>query len=154
MQHVAETRGWTKFISMQNHYSLCYREEEREMNPFCRETGVGLINWAPLYSGLLARSLGSTTTAREESLKGMLGELSSEDTKIIERVQELADNKGWKMSQVALVWIIAKGCIPIVGLSSVPRLEDAVAIRGKNLTEDEVKYLEEPYKPKAMVGHA
>jgi len=93
LQHAAEAHGWTKFVSMQNHYSLCYREEEREMIPYCKETGVGLIPWAPLYRGLLARPLGSGSTAREESMKGMpqYTGLDEADTEIIKRVQELAE---------------------------------------------------------------
>ncbi|KIW52348.1 hypothetical protein PV05_07990 [Exophiala xenobiotica] len=156
MQHVAEIHGWTKFVSMQNHYSLCYREEEREMNAFCHETGVGLIPWAPLYRGLLARPLGSASTAREESMKGnpMFGGVDEQDANIIKRVQELADKHGWKMSHVALAWIIQKGTIPIVGFSNLGRLEEAVAVNGKTLTDEEMKYLEEPYRPKAIVGHS
>ena len=155
MQHVAESRGWTKFVSMQNHYSLCYREEEREMNPYCLETGVGLIPWAPLYRGLLARPVGSDVTTREESMKNnpMFGGLYGGDREIVQRVQDLAQKKGWKMSQVALAWIIQKHTIPIVGFSSLARLEEAVAVKGKRLTDEEMKHLEEPYKPKAIVGH-
>ncbi|KEF52799.1 alcohol dehydrogenase [Exophiala aquamarina CBS 119918] len=156
MQQVAEKYNWTKFISMQNHYSLAYREEEREMNPYCIETGVGLIPWAPLYRGLLARPLGTKATAREESSKGnpMFSGLTAEDQEIIKRVQELADKKGWKMSHVALVWIIQKKTIPIVGFSNLKRLDEAIGVRGKTLSDDEVKYLEEPYKPKVIVGHS
>jgi len=156
MQHAAEVHGWTKFVSMQNHYSLCYREEEREMNPYCLETGVGLIPWAPLYRGLLARPLGSDSTAREESMKGnpMFTGVGDEDSEIIKRVQELASKHGWKMSQVALAWIIQRGTTPIVGFSNLARLDEAVAVKGKTLTDEEMKYLEEPYKPKAIVGHS
>jgi aryl-alcohol dehydrogenase-like predicted oxidoreductase len=155
MQQVAEARNWTKFVSMQNHYSLCYREEEREMNPYCIETGVGLIPWAPLYRGLLARPLGSDATTREESMKGnpMFG-VTEADKEIIKRVQDLAAKKGWKMSQVALAWIIQKNTIPIVGFSNLSRLDEAAAVQGKRLTEEEMKSLEEPYKPKAIVGHS
>lgn len=155
MQHAAELHGWTKFVSMQNHYSLCYREEEREMIPFCHETGVGLIPWAPLYRGLLARPLGSASTAREESSKqSAFFPKDDGDDAIIKRVMEIADKKGWKMSQVALAWIIQKGTIPIVGFSNLSRLDEAADVRGKTLTEDEMKYLEEPYVPKAIVGHS
>lgn len=157
LQQAAETHGWTKFVSMQNHYSLCYREEEREMIPYCQDTGVGVIPWAPLYRGLLARPLGQEyATTRGETMKDhpMFGAVFAEDTKIIKRVQELADKHGWKMSHVALAWIIQKGTIPIVGFSNLARLEEAVQIRGKSLTDEEMKYLEEPYKPKAIVGHA
>lgn len=155
MQHVAESHGWTKFISMQNHYSLCYREEEREMNRYCHETGVGLIPWAPLYRGLLARPLGSDKTTRQQSMQGnpIFGELHEADVEIIGRVSNVAEKHGWKMSQVALAWIIQKGTTPVVGVSKLSRLEDACEVRGKQLTEDEMKYLEEPYKPKVIVGH-
>lgn len=155
MQQAAEAHGWTKFISMQNHYSLCYREEEREMNPYCHETGVGLIPWAPLYRGLLARPLGSDATAREESMKGNpMFNFEAVDREIIKRVQDLATKKGWKMSQVALAWIIQKNTIPIVGFSNLSRLDEAVNVKGKVLTEEEMKHLEEPYRPKAIVGHS
>lgn len=155
LQTAAEKHNWTKFISMQNHYSLCYREEEREMNPYCHETGVGLIPWAPLYRGLLARPLGSTATAREESTKGsQFHGLTEPDVAIIKRVEELAQKKGWKMSHVALAWIIQKGTVPIVGFSNLSRLEEAADVRGKVLTDDELKYLEEPYKPRAVLGHS
>lgn len=155
LQDAAEKHGWTKFVSMQNHYSLCYREEEREMNPYCYETGVGLIPWAPLYRGLLARPLGANATAREESMKDnpMFG-VDPVDKEIIKRVQDLAQKKGWKMSQVALAWIIQKNTIPIVGFSNLARLEEAVDVKGKTLTDEEMKHLEEPYKPKAIVGHS
>lgn len=156
LQTAAEKNGWTKFVSMQNHYSLCYREEEREMNPYCHETGVGLIPWAPLYRGLLARPLGTDATVREESMKSspMFGGLDPADTEIIKRVQALAKEKGWKQSHVALAWIIQKGTIPIVGFSNLARLDEAVGVKGKTLTEAEIKHLEEPYKPKAIVGHS
>lgn len=159
MQNAAEKNGWTKFVSMQNHYSLCYREEEREMNPYCHETGVGLIPWAPLYRGFLARPRAGAEggpTEREKSLKGhpMMRDLTKEDQEIIGRVEELAKKKGWKMSQVALAWIIQKGTIPIVGFSNLSRLDEACQVRGKTLTPEEMKWLEEPYVPKPIVGHS
>ena len=156
MQSVAREHNWTQFVSMQNHYSLCYREEEREMNPYCHMTGVGLIPWAPLYRGLLARPLGSEATTREESMKGnpMFKPKDDTDTQIIKRVMELADKKGWKMSHVALAWIIQKNTIPIVGFSNLGRLDEAVDVKGKTLTQEEMKYLEEPYAPKVIVGHS
>ena len=156
MQTVAEAKGWTKFVSMQNHYSLCYREEEREMNKYCHETGVGLIPWAPLYRGFLARPAGSAETERAESLKSnpMMGQITEADIAVIKRVEELASKKAWKMSQVALAWVIQRGTIPIVGFSNLSRLDEAVEVRGKELTEDEMKYLEEPYVPKEIVGHS
>ncbi|TVY35867.1 Aldo-keto reductase [Lachnellula occidentalis] len=152
MQFVAEKRGWTKFVSMQNQYSLLYREEEREMNRFCNDTGVGLIPWAPLCRGHLARpaeALGSTIRSKPEADKG----LTETDYKTIARVQELAEKKGWKMSQVALAWINKRISSPIIGFSSIERIDEAIAVRGKTLTDEEQKYLEELYEPKAISGH-
>lgn len=172
MQFCAEKRGWTKFVSMQNHYSLCYRcvflssfktrgltsprEEEREMNKFCAETGVGLIPWAPLYRGHLARPIdqGNTERARESLRTGRWKDMTGADPEIVTRVQQLAERKGWKMSQVALAWVIQKGTIPIVGFSNLERIDEAVAVTGKELTEEEMRWLEEPYVPKAIVGHS
>jgi len=156
LQNVAEKYGWTKFVSMQNHYSLCYREEEREMNKYCHLTGVGLIPWSPLNRGFLARPLKSEPTTRSESVKKspMFGTLTEADEKIISRVEELAKKKEWAMSQVALAWIIQKNTIPIVGFSSVQRLKEAEEVKGKTLTDDEIKYLEEAYVPKSIIGHA
>jgi len=153
LQFVAEKNGWTKFVSMQNHYSLIYREEEREMNRFCNDTGVGLIPWAPLARGHLARpweKFGSTTRSKPELEKG----LSKEDEDTIKRVQELAEKKGWKISQVALAWINKRISSPIIGFSSIERIDEAIEVRGKTLTEEEEKYLEELYVPKAVVGHS
>ena len=151
LQFVAEKNGWTKFVSMQSQYSLCNREEEREMHKFCNMTGVGLIPWGVLFHGLLAKPRG-TESAR--SKYSMVGRLTQADESIIERVQEVAEKKGWKMSQVSLSWIREKGCIPIVGLTStsIERLNEACAVRDMRLTADEVKYLEEPYAPKSVAG--
>lgn len=126
------------------------------MNKYCHETGVGLIPWAPLYRGLLARPVGSAETARAESSKNnpMMSTTSETDLTIIKRVEELANKKGWKMSQVALAWVIQKGTIPIVGFSNVGRLDEAAEVRGKELSEEDMKYVEEPYVPKQIVGHS
>lgn len=125
------------------------------MNKFCHETGVGLIPWSPLYRGHLARPIDTAETKRAEAFRSYGVEaVVGADGDIINRVQELADKKGWKMSQVALAWIIQKGTIPIVGFSNLERLDQAVEVKGKTLTEEEIKYLEEPYKAKAIVGHA
>lgn len=149
MQFTAEKHGWTKFISMQNHYNLLYREEEREMNKFCNETGVGLIPWSPLSSGRLARPAMETgTTIRSDGQK-----VSDVDTQIINRVEEIAKKKGWTMSQVATAWINQRISSPIVGLSSIARIDEALSSRGKTLTGEEEKYLEELYQPKSILGH-
>ncbi|CAG8954326.1 hypothetical protein HYFRA_00005949 [Hymenoscyphus fraxineus] len=155
MQFIAEKNGWTKFISMQNRYNLCYREEEREMNRFCKETGVGLIPWSPLNSGSLSKPRGDET-GRSEAVAAMAGGATDADDAIRDRVQEIAEKKGWKMSQVALTWLRGKGCIPIVGLnnSSIERLDEACSLGGLELSEEEVKYLEELYVAKAIIGHS
>ncbi|KAL8798078.1 MAG: hypothetical protein Q9182_006968 [Xanthomendoza sp. 2 TL-2023] len=150
MQFTAERRGWTKFISMQNYYNLLYREEEREMIKFCNETGVGLIPWSPLSQGQLARpasSQGSTTRSSNVSL-------GDTDVKIIERVEELAKKHEWEMSHVALAWINKRVASPIIGFSSIARMDEALEVRGKSLTEEEEKSLEELYKPKPVQGHS
>ncbi|KAL8910194.1 MAG: hypothetical protein Q9171_004492 [Xanthocarpia ochracea] len=154
MQFIAEKNGWTKFVSMQNSYHLCYREEEREMNKFCNETGVGLIPWGPLFGGLLAKPWGVEST-RSKLSAAMSGGLTEADEAINKRVQEVAEKRGWKMSQVALAWLRGKGCVPIMGLTSanVQRLDEACAVKDLKLTEDEMRYLEELYVPKQVVGH-
>jgi len=152
-QHTAEKNGWTKFISMQNHYSLMYREEEREMNKYCEFTGVGLIPWGPVAAGQLARPLqAQLTSARAEASKAQRVLTQSDET-IITRVEELAKKKGWTMAQVALAWIDSRCSSPIVGFSSAERLEEAI-IPDKKLTPEEEKYLEEPYVPKEIRGHS
>ncbi|KAF7554942.1 hypothetical protein G7Z17_g2551 [Cylindrodendrum hubeiense] len=153
LQFIAETNGWTKFVSMQNYYNLCYREEEREMNRFCKETGVGMIPWSPLHGGLLARPLGVQDSERSKIPAPFGSAFTAADGEIVKRVEEVANKKGWKMAHVALVWHQSKGAIPIIGLNSVARVEEAVELRGKELTADEIAYLEEPYVPKPIAGH-
>jgi len=135
---------------MQNHYNLLYREEEREMNRFCNDTGVGIIPWAPLCRGHLARPPSAFGTTQRSSSEKSLGE---PDTTIIKRVQEIAEKRGWPMSHVALAWINKRISSPIIGFSSVGRMQEAIEIRGKTLTEEEEKYLEELYEPKNIAGH-
>ncbi|AEO59186.1 Aldo/keto reductase-like protein [Thermothelomyces thermophilus ATCC 42464] len=158
MQFCAERNGWTKFISMQNQYNLLYREEEREMNRFCNDTGVGLIPWAPLCRGHLARrpeQYGTTPRSKgeKENVPGAHGTVEP-DLTIIKRVIEVADKHGWPMSHVALAWINKRVTSPIIGFSKLERLEEAIAARGKVLTEEEEKYLEELYQPKPINGHS
>ena len=154
MQFVAEKNGWTTFISMQNQYNLLYREEEREMNRFCNDTGVGLIPWAPLCRGHLARppaEFGSTErSSREQAGKHGQSEL---DRQIISRAVEIAEKRGWPISHVALAWINKRVSSPIIGFSKVERIDQAVSAKGKVLTDEEEKYLEELYQPKAIDGH-
>ncbi|KAK1689628.1 aldo/keto reductase [Colletotrichum godetiae] len=158
MQFTAEKNGWTKFVSMQNQYNLLYREEEREMNRFCDSTGVGLIPWAPLCRGHLARppkDFGSTSRSKteKEGQPGSHGTVEP-DLTIIKRVQEIAEKRDWPMSHVALAWINKRITSPIIGFSSVERIDQAITADGKVLTDEEEKYLEELYQPKAISGHA
>ena len=157
MQACTEKHGWTKFVSMQNHHSLLYREEEREMNKYCLETGVGLIQWSPLYRGHLARPLsasGTTARSKGQADAGGSGELNDVDKSVVGRIEELAHKKGCKRSHVAMAGSIQKGNTPIVGFSKVEKIDEALEIQGKTLTEEEMKYLEEPYQPKAISGHS
>ena len=153
LQFIAETKGWTKFISMQNYYNLCYREEEREMNRFCKDTGVGLTPWSPMHAGRLARPLVSENSARSGLPNPYHPTLTSADEKIIANVEQLAKRKEWKMNDVALLWHKSKGTVPIVGLNSVARVEDICNLRGRSLTDEEVKFIEEPYIARAVAGH-
>ena len=151
MQFVAEKHGWTKFVSMQNAYNLLYREEEREMNKFCLETGIGLIPWGPLSQGQLARPHHVSGSTTRSSGKPPLPEA---DISIVSRVEELAKKKDWKMSHVALAWINYKGISsPICGFSNVARMDEALEARGKELSAEEVAFLEDPYIPKNVFGH-
>jgi aryl-alcohol dehydrogenase-like predicted oxidoreductase len=158
MQHCAERHGWTQFVSMQNCYSLLYREEEREMNRFCNDTGVGLVPWGPLAAGALARPLADYGTTKRSQMQkerqpGAMGTVEP-DVSIIKRCQEIADKKGWPLSVVALAWINKRCASPIVGFSSEKRLDEALVAKGKELTADEEKYLEELYQPKNIFGHS
>jgi aryl-alcohol dehydrogenase-like predicted oxidoreductase len=153
MQFIAEKNGWTKFISMQNYYNLCYREEEREMIRFCKDTGVGIIPWSPLFGGRLARPVGYDKSVRSKMPNPHDSGMTEADEEIVRRVEELAGKKGWTMSHVALAWHKSKGTVPIVGFNSISRLDEACDVRGKTLSDEDVKYLEEPYVPKNVVGH-
>ncbi|KAI4242650.1 MAG: hypothetical protein LQ352_007190 [Teloschistes flavicans] len=150
MQFAAERRGWTKFISMQNYYNLLYREEEREMNKFCNETGVGLIPWSPLAQGSLARP----TSAHGSTIRSEGKSHGDVEAQIIGRVEEVAKKHDWKMSQVALAWVNKRIASPIIGFSKVERMDEALEVRGKELTEEEEKYLEELYQSQAVRGHS
>ncbi|OTA98347.1 hypothetical protein M426DRAFT_326047 [Hypoxylon sp. CI-4A] len=153
MQAVAEKNGWTKFISMQNHYHLLYREEEREMNRYCNATGVAIIPWSPYGGGKLARPLKADETVRGKGWS-VMGDATSADEEIIRRVENVASQRGWKMSHVNLAWHRVKGTIPIVGFNSVSRIEEACEARGRTLTDEEVKFLEEPYVSRDVLGHS
>jgi 1-deoxyxylulose-5-phosphate synthase len=158
-QHVADRHGWTRFVSMQNHYNLVYREEEREMIPQCLDHGVGVIPWSPLARGFLTgtrtRSGERRTTRAEtdqftESLYGR-----PEDFDVADRVASVAEERGLPAAQVALAWLLHRPGVtaPIVGATKLEHLEDAIAAAGVSLSEDEIARLEEPYVPHPVLGH-
>ncbi|KAI0631586.1 oxidoreductase [Trametes polyzona] len=154
MQNYAITHNLTPFISMQNHYSLVYREEEREMFPALKQFGVGSIPWSPLARGLLTRPVDASS--KRGDTDWLIGRYKNEATvQIVNRVEELAKKKGAKMAQIALAWILAKPGVtaPIIGTTNLSNLEDLLGALDIKLTEEEVKYLEESYKPMAIVGH-
>jgi aryl-alcohol dehydrogenase-like predicted oxidoreductase len=158
-QRVAERNGWTEFVSMQNHYNLLYREEEREMIPQCLDQGVGVLPWSPLARGWLSGSRtrgGERRTARSESdpyadeLYGRHG-----DFDVVERLVEVAAARGAPPAQLALAWLLHKPGVtaPIVGASRLEHLEDALAAVELRLDPAEVGRLEEPYRPHPVLGH-
>lgn len=154
MQFCAEKNGWTKFVAMQGHYSLLYREEEREMNKFCRETGVALCPWGPLAQGQLARPLAIRgSTARSVGGGGDPSNTRPEAVETIKRVEEMAAKKEWTMSQVTLAWTLKRVTSPIIGFSNVERIDDTLSVRGKELSAEEERYLEELYTPLEVEGH-
>ncbi|MGH9172461.1 MAG: aldo/keto reductase [Acidimicrobiales bacterium] len=154
MLYVAEREGWTKFVMMQNHYNLLYREEEREMMPLCQDRGVGAIPWSPLARGRLARQWGEATERSETDEFGKVL-YQPGDKSVVERVGEVATERGVKPAQVALAWVLSKPVVtaPIVGVTRSEQLDDAVGALELELTAAEVARLEEPYEPHAIAGH-
>jgi aryl-alcohol dehydrogenase (NADP+) len=152
-QHVADAHGWTRFVSMQNHYNLLNREEEREMLPLCLELGVGVIPWSPLARGRLTREWDATTTRSETDEFGRRL-YKPEDRTITERVAAVADQRGVTRAQVALAWLLSKPAVtsPIVGATKPEHLADAVAAVDLVLEPDEIASLEEPYTPHEVAG--
>ncbi|GAA4603255.1 aryl-alcohol dehydrogenase-like predicted oxidoreductase [Actinoplanes octamycinicus] len=153
-QHVAERHGWTRFVSMQPQYNLAYREDEREMLPFCLDSGVGVIPWSPLAKGVLAR--GRTAESRRAQTDPLVARLSQEeDFLVADAVAEVAAARGVPAAQVALAWLLAKPAVtaPIIGASKERHIDDAVAAVGLKLTEEEIARLEAPYRPHAVIGH-
>jgi 1-deoxyxylulose-5-phosphate synthase len=161
MQHVAERHGWTRFISMQNHYNLAYREEEREMIPLCRDQGVGLLPWSPLARGFLAgnrsrddRSGGATARARTDEIALKLY-YDDADFAVLEAVKALAQAKGMPAATLAYAWLLSRPGVtaPIVGASHVWQLEEAVKALDVTLAPEEIATLEAPYRPHPVLGH-
>jgi aryl-alcohol dehydrogenase-like predicted oxidoreductase len=158
-QHVAQQYGLTPFVSMQNHYNLLYREEEREMIPQCRDMGVGVIPWSPLARGVLAgnRSRGGDRHTVRAGSDPFSDDMYREaDFDVVDALAEVAAARNLPRAQVALAWLLHKPGItaPIVGATRLPHLEDAVAAVEVSLTEEEIKQLEAAYLPHPVLGHA
>ncbi len=160
MLHAADRLGSTRFVAMQNHYNLIYREEEREMIPLCREEGIGLIPWSPLARGFLAgnrskENYGVTVRARtDEYAQNMYYQDS--DFEVVDRLTTVARQHGASNARIALAWILHKPGItaPIVGASKMHHLDDALKALEIKLSEEEMKSLEEPYRPHPVLGHS
>ncbi len=157
MLAVAERNGWTRFVTMQNHYNLLYREEEREMIPLCRSEGIGVIPWSPLARGALAGSRqASTVRAQTDDYATQLyGRSADADAEVVRRVEAVAALRGVPPARVALAWLLHRPGVtaPIIGASKPHHLEDALAATALKLSGDELKSLEEPYIPHVVVGH-
>ncbi len=157
--HLSEARGWASFVSMQNHYNLVYREEEREMIPLCEDRGVGIIPWSPLARGFLAGNRtpgkgGATARSKSDEFAHRLY-YQPEDFAIVDRASEVAAEIGRSTAQVALAWMLSKPFItsPIVGASKMPHLDEAIDALSIKLSAEQIKRLEEPYKPHPVGGH-
>jgi 1-deoxyxylulose-5-phosphate synthase len=157
--YTADLQGWTRFVAMQNHYNLIYREEEREMIPFCQDQGIGLIPWSPLARGFLAgnrtKGGGETTRAKSDDYASQMY-YQDDDFAIVDQVTEVAKARGVPNMQVALAWVLSKPGVtaPIIGASKPNHLGDALAALSLKLTDEEIKKLEAPYKPHHILGHS
>ena len=156
---ISDRRGFARFVSMQNHYNLAYREEEREMLPLCRAEGIGVIPWSPLARGLLAGKrragqAGDTTRAKSDAYSSQLYE--DADLVVAGRVVETARRQGVPAARIALAWLLARPGVtaPIVGATRIEHLEDAIASLEISLSEEETRFLEEPYRPHPVRGHS
>lgn len=152
MLNTQSRNGWTRFVTMQNHYNLIYREEEREMIPLCIDEGVGVIPWSPLARGRLA---GKRETEREKTDDYATSLYNEADNVVVDRVVELAKRRNVKPAQIALAWILHKPGVtaPIVGASKMYQLEDAIAAMEIALSAEEIKFMEETYRPHPVLGH-
>ncbi len=154
--YLADRHGWTRFATMQDHYNLLHREEEREMLPLCTAEGIGVLPWSPLARGRLARPYDKSSQRMETDELGKLlyAAAPGADRRVIERVAEIARQRGVSMAQVALAWVAQKPVVtaPIVGASRLQHLDDAVAALSLELTPEEITALEEPYLPHPVVG--
>lgn len=156
MQICAEKNGWTQFSTMQNHYNLIYREDERELIPVCRQYGVSLIPYSPLASGHLSHRGWESGTPRsntDRTMRKKYDHARENDLQIIDRVGDLAERRGVSMTEIALAWTFAKGvAAPIVGATKIPHFDAAVRSLDLELSADEIAFLEEPYRPHDVIG--
>ena len=159
MLSVSERRGWARFVSMQNHYNLVYREEEREMLPLCRAEGIGIIPWSPLARGFLAGNrrkgdFGDTSRARTDDFAHEMY-YADADFAVVDRTVQLATRMGVKPTQVALAWLLAQPGVtaPIIGASKISHLDEAVESLAVKLSAEDVAFVEEPYQPHRVLGH-
>ena len=161
MLHVSDRHGWARFVSMQNHYNLVYREEEREMIPLCRAHGIGLIPWSPLARGFLAGNRSSASNDWGETMRAKSDDyahglyFADSDFSVVDRVVELAGRRGASPVQVALAWMLRKPGVtaPIVGTTKLEHLDAAIAALDLKLDDDECAFLEELYAPHTVLGH-
>lgn len=157
--YVSELHNWMRFVSMQNHYNLIYREEEREMNPLCRDRGIALIPWSPLARGFLAgnrnKTAGETARSKSDEYAHQMY-YQDDDFAIVERLTEIARHRGLSNTQIALAWILSKPGMtaPIIGASKSHHLDEAIAALSVKLSAEEIKRLEEPYRPHRILGHS
>ena len=154
MNALAEKHGWAKFISVQNHYNLIMREEEREMQPLCREDNIAQTPYSALASGKLAKRPGETSKRQKEDafMHFKYDATAEQDNLVVERVMELADRYGVEMTQISLAWLLTKVESPIVGATKLHHIEGAVKSLDVRLTADDIRYLEEPYVPHNLSG--
>jgi 1-deoxyxylulose-5-phosphate synthase len=156
MLHTSDANGWTRFVTMQNYLNLLYREEEREMLPLCAAEGIGVIPWSPLARGRLTRPWDTSTkrSGTDAFGKSLYVRTEEADRAVVERVAEVARQRGVSLAQVALAWVLAKGEVsaPIVGASKASHLDEAIAALELKLGAEEIARLEEPYVPHAVVG--
>jgi aryl-alcohol dehydrogenase (NADP+) len=152
--YTAGEHHWHRFVSMQDHYNLLNREEEREMHPLCVDQGIGVIPWSPLARGRLTRDWTETTGRSEADEFGKTLYNEAGDRAIVDRVAQIARERGVSRAQIALAWVLAKPAVtaPIVGVTKEAHLNDAVAAIDLTLTADEIARLEEPYTPHAVAG--
>ena len=155
--YLADLHGWTRFVSMQNHYNLLYREEEREMIPLCRDQHIAVLPWSPLARGRLTRAWQAETTKRSETDRfgnTMYSRTEEDDRKVVDRLGEITEKRAVPRAQVALAWLLSKPAVtaPIVGASKPHHLDDAVAALSIHLSPEEIAALEEPYTPHPVLG--